>query len=156
MFHNSQIKSPPQRVTKDSKEGFAVYFAIENRRNAVERERNSVCTQRNCRTTYVTSLRAIKQEVSYDTSAPSFPTVSDDVKAFDGIDYSKVYKTKEDVGLRPHDRDFIPSRRIFWKVKASCISDRSVIKRKLRTICLKRVSISPIHCKNGRTYCRFL
>ena len=58
---------------------------------------------------------AIKQEVSYDTSTPSFPTVSDDVKAFDGLDYSKVYKTKEDVGLRPHDRDFIPSRRIFWK-----------------------------------------
>ena len=113
-----------------SKEGFAVYFSIENRRNAVERERNSVCIPRNCTYAYVTLLRVVKQESSYDTTIPSFPTVSDDVKAFDGIDYSKVYKTKADVSPRPHDRNFIPNRRIFWKVTTTCFFHRSATKRK--------------------------
>ena len=61
--------------------------------------------------------RTVKQEPSYDSMIPSFETVSDDVKAFEGINYRNVYKDRTPNGSAvSHDRAAIFSRRLFWKV----------------------------------------
>ena len=60
--------------------------------------------------------RAVKQEPSYDFVIPSYETVSDDVKAFEGINYRNVYKERNPNSSVIRDRAAVFSRRLFWKV----------------------------------------
>ena len=65
--------------------------------------------------------RTVKQETSIDRgSFSNFDTVDDNVKGYEGIDYTSVYKKHIDID---HDciesyqrREFIPGRKGFWKV----------------------------------------
>lgn len=74
--------------------------------------------------------RVVKQEPSYDSMIPSFETVGDDVKAFEGINYRSVYKERNPNSSISHDRAAIFSRRLFWKVFSWRLLHRSAIKRK--------------------------
>lgn len=65
--------------------------------------------------------RTVKQETSIHRGTFSnFDTVDDNVKGYEGIDYTSVYKKHIDID---HDciesyqrREFIPGRKGFWKV----------------------------------------
>ena len=65
--------------------------------------------------------RTVKQETSiHRGSFSNFDTVDDNVKGYEGIDYTSVYKKHIDID---HDciesyqrREFIPGRKGFWKV----------------------------------------
>ena len=79
---------------------------------------------------------AAKQSSSgYKNAIPAFPTIGDDVKAFGGYNYSMAYKEPKDLdelSIRQYERkEFIPSHRVFWKVRFCELLPRRDIKRSL-------------------------
>lgn len=74
----------------------------------------------------VTHSSSKQDAAAYKSSIPAFRTIGDDVKCFEGIDYGKVYKTPKDLDSTVLERyakgEFVPSRRVFWKVLLVAVS----------------------------------
>lgn len=69
----------------------------------------------------VTCSVAEQSSSTYKNAIPAFPTIGDDVKAFGGYNYNLAYKEPKDLdelSIRQYERkEFIPSHRVFWKVR---------------------------------------
>ena len=83
---------------------------------------------------FVMTCSAAKPSAStYKSAIPAFPTIGDDVKAFGGYNYNKAYKEPKDLDelsiLQYERKEFIPSHRVFWKVRLCRLLSCRGIKR---------------------------